>query len=126
MDIKKITFNETFVDNLIEAEEITENDLIIFTEDVYETGLFTATIIGKRTVLSKITKQSFGNNYITFSMEVIECTGTKSEELLKKIFIRRREKTIFSKYNVYRQLWDNELNRCYFLDDQFAFKNSII
>lgn len=125
MDIKKITINETFVDKLIEATDITENDLILFTEDVYTTSFFTATIIGKRNILARVVKQSYGNKHITFSMEVIECIGVNADEIMKKKYIRRRESTVFSKYKVYRQLWKNEFNRCYFLDGQFEFKNEL-
>ncbi|MDU5107770.1 hypothetical protein [Clostridium sp.] len=125
MDIKSVTFNETFVDKLVETTDITEHDLIIFTEDVYSTSFFTATIIGRRHILARILKQSFGDKYITFSLEVIECIGTNCEELIQKREIRRREKTIFGKYKAYRQLWNNEFNRCYFLDELFEFKNTL-
>ena len=125
MDIKNIKINETYVDKLIETTDITNNDLVLFTEDVYSVGFFTARIIGRRHVLARVTKQSFGSTYITFSMEVIECIGTNCEELMQKKEIRRREKTVFGKYKVYRQLWNNELNRCYYLDNQFEFKSQI-
>lgn len=75
MDIKKITINDTYVDRLIETNDITQNDLIIFTEVVYSINFFYAAIIGKRHILARVIKQSFGNKYITFSLKVIECIG---------------------------------------------------
>lgn len=125
MDIKKIILNDTYVDRLIETTEITENDLVLFTEDVYSTNFFTANIIGKRHILARILKQSYRSSYITFSMEVIECIGYNCEEIISKGEIRRRETSILGKYKVYRQLWNNELNRCYLLDEQFRFKNKL-
>lgn len=122
MDIKKITINDTFVDRLVEVDEVVTGDLIVFTEDIYSTNFFTATIIGKRHILARIIKQSYGRNYITFSMEVIECIGDNSSEIIDKGEIRRRENSIFGKYKVYRQLWNNELDRCYLLDGQYRFK----
>lgn len=126
MDIKKVTVNETYVERLIETNDVTDNDLILFTEDVYSTNFFTATIIGRRHILARVFKQSYGNQYISFSMEVIECIGTNCEEIINKKEIRRRETTIFGKYKVYRQLWNNELNRCYYLDNQLNYKSKIL
>ena len=122
MDLKNLTINDTYVDRLVEADEITEDDIILFTEDVYSSNYFSATIIGKRHILARVTKLHYGDKYLSFSMDVIECIGDNNEEILNKKQIRRREKTIFGKYKVYRRLWNNEFNRYCILDVQEKYK----
>ena len=123
MDIKNIIFNGIKVENLIETENVVSGDLILFTEDVYEGEFFNAKIIGRRNVLAKVYSHSYGKKYITFSLKIVDAIGYKSNEIKEKIYIRKREPSLFSKYKVYRTLWKNEVNRCYLLDGQYVFKN---
>lgn len=123
MDVKNIIFNGIKVENLIETDNVVSGDLILFTEDVYEGEFFNAKVIGRRNVLAKVYRHNYGHNYITFSLKVIDAIGCKADEVKEKLYIRKREPNLLSKYKVYRTLWKNEINRCYLLDGQYVFKN---
>lgn len=116
MEYKNIFINDRYVEKLIEAKDIIENDYVLFTEDVYDVNFFSAKVIGKRHIYGKINKTFLNDNSISYSIDVLECIGTNKDEILKKKTIRRKETTIFKKYNVYRKLWNNEINRFLFLD----------
>lgn len=124
-DLKNIEINGFMVDSLIKTKEITVGDIVVFTEDVYSGTFFDSSLIGKRTVVARVFKQSYGQQYITFSMEVLESIGCNSKEIIDKQFIRKKEPNLFSKYAVYRQLWKNEINRYYLIDSQMMFKYSL-
>lgn len=123
--LKKIELNGLTVDNLIKTREVTVGDTIVFTEDVYSGTFFNSTLIGKRTVVARVFKQSYGQQYITFSVEVLEAIGCNAHEIIEKRYIRKKEPNLFSKYAVYRQLWKNEINRYYLIDGQMMFKYSL-
>lgn len=118
MDYKNIFINDRYVEKLIEAKDIIENDYVLFTEDVYDVNFFSAKVIGKRHIYGKINKTFLNDNSVSYSIDVLECIGTNKDEILKKQTIRRKETTIFKKYKVYRKLWNNEINRFLFLDFQ--------
>lgn len=124
-NLKKIELNGYIIDQLIETTEVTAGDLIIFTEDVYTDNFFNAKIIGRRTIIARALKQSYGNSYITYSLEVLDCVGFKANEVKEKKYIRKRESHILGKYKVYRKLWNNEINRCYLLDSLREFKHEL-
>lgn len=123
--LKTIEFNGFVVDSLIKTNEITVGDMVVFTEDVYNGNFFNSSLIGKRTIVARVFKQSYGQQYITFSMEVLEAMGCNSQDIIDKKFIRKKEPNLFNKYAVYRQLWKNEINRYYLIDSQMMFKYSL-
>ena len=129
MFFESVNFNNQIVKDIIETDNVVKGDLIIFTEDVYSKNFYVHKIIGRRTILARIYNHNYGEKYITFSMEVIDCIGTDSDKLIIKKYIKRREPTLFKKYKVYRQIWKteiDEINRFYFLDAQHVFKHSLI
>lgn len=79
------------------ASSICRGDIVRFEEPVYSGSYRKAKFIGKREITGRIIKESYGKKkqQHTFSIEVLNATGTQSDDVLNKKRICRKGRNIY-------------------------------
>lgn len=99
-------------EKFVNTNDVVKGDTIMFTEGVFNGSYRNPKYIGERTIIAKVIKESYGveKQQHTFTLEVIEASGTDEEEVLQKKTIMRKGRNIY-RNGVKRKLWDDETAR---------------
>lgn len=108
--------------DIVKTDNIVAGDVIFFKENVFNSNYFMKQIIGERIIKAKVYKCSYGKSNITYSLEVLNCIGDYADDVLRKKYIRKREKTLYGSSNIYRLYWKNEINRCCLTDELIDYR----
>lgn len=92
------------------SNSIVTGDTIKFTEAVFGGSFRKPRFIGERTITANVMRESYGaaKQQHTFTLEVLECTGT--EPLAVGTVTRRKGRNIY-RNQVLRLLWNDEAAR---------------
>ena len=98
---------------------IVAGDTIRFTESVFGGSYRRSKFVGKRTVIAKVLRESYGadKQQHTFTLEIVSSEG--AEPLIAGAVTRRKGRNIY-RNGVARLPWSDEAARCTVVDEKHA------
>ncbi len=103
----------------IPTDDVVTDDMICFTEAVFEGPYKKAKFVGERKITAFVKRESYGKakQQHTFTLEVVDCCG--KDPIAIGAIIRRKGRVIY-RNGVERCLWWSETNRIIASDEKHA------
>lgn len=89
---------------------IIKGDLIVFKESVFGGNYRNPVYEGERTIKAKVLKESYGKKrgQHTFTLKVIDVSGTRANEILGRETIRRKGRNLYKECYLIKRIEDED------------------